>query len=208
MCSSCAGFIAEPLRDEGGALTTAAAAVAVAEAYPAAKGPPAACVVVRDARLLETKLMFKFRNTYVHFWNVLRESIWISYLYLRYCLPESILRYLPDSGEMYWVSYRRYFSKYLPQPWFICFCHKILDTRHHCNHPCMLTMELSISGVLGVWPPEMPGCGANSDDGGTARWTLSDIPDWGWLWWGTFSWWKTFSGVQDSTWWLSLNQQR
>ena len=64
MCSSCAGFIAEPLRDEGGALPTAAA---VAEAYPAAKGPPAACVVVRDARLLETKLMFKFRNTYVHF---------------------------------------------------------------------------------------------------------------------------------------------
>ena len=68
MCSSCAGFIAEPLRDEGGALpTAAAAAVAVAEAYPAANGPPAACVVVRDARLLETKLMFKFRNTYVHF---------------------------------------------------------------------------------------------------------------------------------------------
>ena len=67
MCSSCAGFIAEPLRDEGGALPTAAA-VAVAEAYPAANGPPAACVVVvSDARLLETKLMFKFRNTYVHF---------------------------------------------------------------------------------------------------------------------------------------------
>ena len=40
----------------------------------------------------------------------------------------------------------------------------------------MLTMELSISGVLGVWPPEDAAAAAASE-GGTVRWTLRDIPD-------------------------------
>ena len=53
----------------------------------------------------------------------------------------------------------------------------MMDGHPASLHPCMLTMLLSISGVLGVWPPEAEEAADSAAEGGTARWTLSDIPD-------------------------------